>query len=68
MSCYPALLAGVHMLRLCLPRPLLAMQVLMYPSLLEDAQVFSQAGPALVRIASQFDLSLSPTERYPVSE
>lgn len=42
-------------------------QLLLYPSLLEDGEVFAKAGSALVAVASHFDLSLSPTERYPVS-
>ncbi|GJP43395.1 hypothetical protein CLOM_g2860 [Closterium sp. NIES-68] len=43
----------------------LMFELLMYPYLLEDAEVFALAGPALVLVERHFDLSLTPGQRYP---
>ncbi|CAI7856058.1 unnamed protein product [Closterium sp. NIES-53] len=44
----------------------LMFELLMYPRVLEDAEVFSLAGPVLVLVERHFDLSLTPGQRYPV--
>ncbi|CAI5933137.1 unnamed protein product [Closterium sp. NIES-65] len=46
----------------------LMFELLMYPRVLEDAEVFALAGPALVLVERHFDLSLTPGQRYPVSQ
>ncbi|CAI7814373.1 unnamed protein product [Closterium sp. NIES-54] len=43
----------------------LMFELLMYPRVLEDAEVFSLAGPVLVLVERHFDLSLTPGQRYP---